>query len=575
MGFDENLEKLKLVNLKIKTNENQELCKALESIKSILNSKSLKNELNENFCTNEQEYTCQILNNLIEDLLCIMESKVFVSTEIQNSIDCISLMYNLNIKQFFKLDSMIIIRILKFMDQDSYTDPKKSINVLLNMSEHQFYDNIIFTNANRLEMILEFLEKLKLKFPIHSDQITRVENNLKEKSLKNRLSSLKSSVNLDFDEEKDDFFICKNDFLKDLRFVSIILNNENNCKYFEWDIFSKYGSFQVYTQCFSYFIGIIDKNYKEADNDETVFRSLRDLLEVIFKLAYHSFEFNQNFLDQGLFQIFIDFFDNQNLLEFLFDGYINILSKTISIFYCFCRQIFYNSASQKRQKIVENEFSTFRTLRKSRDIIENLTNNEFDQECQGKVGHFKTYYIYFLKLVSLTYLQAKYNPQEKLLNFDHYKVIATRGFVQTLFKKVSNEFSKNDRILLEFLNEKNEIEIQKITRLTFVNNSHSVVNTVVDALNNIKVVFASTETKKLAYPNYIPFFKSVLYYGLDIEKIICLNCLISFCAVEEIKSDLFKDSDLINFLRSLKETPKDRNDSIKERLQIILTRFLS
>ncbi len=292
-------------------------------------------------------------------------------------------------------------------------------------------------------------------------------------------------------------------------------------------------------------------------------------------MAYHSFEFNQSFLDQGLFQSFIDFFANQNLLEFLFDGYINILSKTISVFYCFCRQIFYSTASQKRQKIVENEFSTFRTLRKSRDIIENLTNNEFDLDCHGKVGHFKTYYIYFIQLVSLTYLQAKYNPQEKLLNFDHYKVIATRGFVQTLFKKVSNEFSKNDQILLEFLNEKNEIEIQKITRLTFVNNSHSVVNTVVDALNNIKVVFASTETKKLAYPNYIPFFKSVLYYGLDIEKIICLNCLISFCAVEEIKSDLFKDNDLINFLRSLKETSKDRNDSIKERLQIMLTRFLS
>jgi len=575
MGFDENLEKLKLVNLRIKSNENRELCKALESIKSILNSKSLKNELNGNFCTNEQEYTCQILNDLIEDLLGIMESKVTVSTEIQNSIDCINLMYNLNIKQFFKLDAAIIIRILKFMNKNSYSDTDRSINVLLNMSEHQFYENIVFTNENRLETIMEFLEKLKLKFHIYSDQITRVENNLKEKSLKNRLTNLKSSVKLDFDAEKDDFFVCKNDFLKDLRFVSIILNNENNCKYFEWDLFSKCGSFQVYTQCFNYFIGIIDKNYKEDDNDETVFRSLRDLLEVIFKLAYHSFEFNQSFLDQGLFQSFIDFFANQNLLEFLFDGYINILSKTISVFYCFCRQIFYSTASQKRQKIVENEFSTFRTLRKSRDIIENLTNNEFDLDCHGKVGHFKTYYIYFIKLVSLTYLQAKYNPQEKLLNFDHYKVIATRGFVQTLFKKVSNEFSKNDQILLEFLNEKNEIEIQKITRLTFVNNSHSVVNTVVDALNNIKVVFASTETKKLAYPNYIPFFKSVLYYGLDIEKIICLNCLISFCAVEEIKSDLFKDNDLINFLRSLKETSKDINDSIKERLQIMLTRFLS
>jgi hypothetical protein len=168
MGFDENLEKLKLVNLRIKSNENRELCKALESIKSILNSKRLKNELNGNFCTNEQEYTCQILNDLIEDLLGIMESKVTVSTEIQNSIDCINLMYNLNIKQFFKLDAAIIIRILKFMNKNSYSDTDRSINVLLNMSEHQFYENIVFTNEIRLETILEFLEKLKLKFQIKS-----------------------------------------------------------------------------------------------------------------------------------------------------------------------------------------------------------------------------------------------------------------------------------------------------------------------------------------------------------------------------------------------------------------------
>ena len=192
----------------------------------------------------------------------------------------------------------------------------------------------------------------------------------------------------------------------------------------------------------------------------------------------------------------------------------------------------------------------------------------------GKFGHYKTYYIYFLKLVSLKYLQAKYQPKERLLNFDHYKVIATRGFVQTLFKKVSNEFVKNEKILCEFLNEKNEIEVQKLTRLTFVNNSHSVVNTCVDALNNIKLVFSSNETKKLAYPNYVSFFKSILYFGQDIEKIMCLSCLISFCEVEEIIANIFKDNNLIEFLRSILQSSNDTNDSIKERLKIMTTRLL-
>jgi hypothetical protein len=73
------------------------------------------------------------------------------------------------------MEKIVKIEVMEFMNKNSYSDPDRSINVLINMSEHQFYENIVFTNENRLETILEFLEKLKLKFHIYSDQITRVE----------------------------------------------------------------------------------------------------------------------------------------------------------------------------------------------------------------------------------------------------------------------------------------------------------------------------------------------------------------------------------------------------------------
>jgi len=254
------------------------------------------------------------------------------------------------------------------------------INALLNISEHQFYENIISTNVNDIEMIYDYLEKIKVKFQVYSTKIELVQKNFKEKSLDNRLNNLKSYVKFDGDVEKKDFFVSEKDFLKDLRFVSIILNNENcNCKFFHWNLFSKYDSIRVFIQCLKYFISVIARDHGNDDcNDETIYRSMRDLLEVIFKLVTHSFEFNQNFLEQGLFQCLIDFFDNQSLLEFLYDGYINILAKTISIFYCLCRQLFYNGKTLKKEKEIVNLAGVFKTLQKSRDIIEILTNKETD-----------------------------------------------------------------------------------------------------------------------------------------------------------------------------------------------------
>ena len=181
--------------------------------------------------------------------------------------------------------------------------------------------------------------------------------------------------------------------------------------------------------------------------------------------------------------------------------------------------------------------------------------------------------------MALTYLQAKYAPGEMLLEFRHYECIATKGFVQTTYTKVCDDFARNERVMWEFVNEARQVERQTVTRLTFVNNSHSVVNTVVDALNNIVVVFCTSETKRVAYPNYVPFFKSVLYYGLPIERIVCLNCLLSFCQVAELRADLFSDLELIAFLRKIcaetsGELVNETSDPIGRRLHVILGKFL-
>jgi hypothetical protein len=392
--------------------------------------------------------------------------------------------------------------------------------------------------------------------------------NLLEEHLK-KLHHVYVNGQLDKDKIDKDWAI-----FKELRHLSILLNNskETSSIHIQWSYFQANDLFKTFSGILKHFLNILknvslsEDNY-DQDTADAIFRPLRDLLEIIYKLISYAPEFCGSFLEAGLFRAIIDFFDIERLLEFFYDNNITIFVKIIGIFYSLCKEI---SSDQIKQ-----EPNFLDILRRSRDKIDFLCKRDQQKVIttvqESDIMRFKTYFIYVLKLVSLKYLENKIDSNEKLLEVNHYKDVIEGGFAQNSFKEITNEFCKNE----EFLNEKNIREIQGVTRMTFINNSQSVANSIIEVLNNIKLIFTTRETKMLAYPKYSVFFKSVLYYGLDIERIICLNCLRSFCEVEEIRRDIFGDEKLVSYLNNiiLSESLTTTNDEIKQRLITMIRSF--
>jgi len=140
---------------------------------------------------------------------------------------------------------------------------------------------------------------------------------------------------------------------------------------------------------------------------------------------------------------------------------------------------------------------------------------------------------------------------------------------------VNNDFTRNPRVFSEFINENNQVEQGEVNKLFLIHNSNNsaMARTIVDVLDNIKFVYDKKETKEIAFPVFYPFFKSVLFYGLNIERIMCLNCLINYCQVETIRNQIFDDEELIEFLRT--KQIENTEDAMEQRQNRILTRFFA
>lgn len=284
-------------------------------------------------------------------------------------------------------------------------------------------------------------------------------------------------------------------------------------------------------------------------------------------------EFSLSFLHSNLIRVLIDFFEHEKLIEFLHQNYSTILVKCVLIFYLLCKQALFTN---KCDSILnENEASSLkrivRILTSYRDRIERLLSEE-----EKNLGKFKNSN-YVLYLVSLAYLQVKVKNVH-LLEFKHCERIARLGFISTssiAYKEITNAFVHDEKIELEFINERGEREKQLATRHTFINNSNSAMAyTLIDALNNINICFRTNETKRMAFEEYVHFFKSILYYGLTIEKIVCLNCLTSFCTDIKVKEFILSDKKLISYLNGLEIFGCEDNFSLRQRLWILIIKFL-
>ena len=298
---------------------------------------------------------------------------------------------------------------------------------------------------------------------------------------------------------------------------------------------------------------------------------LRDVLQIISKLMTHSYDFIESFLRCNRLQVIIDLFDKLDLIEHLYNNEVHILAKIIGIFFNLCKLTYYTTNVPSR-RLIKNVRKSFRILRRSRDFIKQISQNENNRQAH----EFKIYYIYVFKLVSLKYLQVKFKSHKKiLLNYGHYVDIVNGNFVKHTFTVVNNDFTRNPRVFSEFINENNRVEQGEVNKLFLIYNSNNsaMARTIVDVLDNIKFVYTKERTKMLAFPVFYAFFKSVLLHGLVIERIVCLNCLINYCQVETIRDKIFDDRELIEFLRT--KQIENTEDALEQRENRMLERFFA
>jgi hypothetical protein len=499
-------------------NNNKNLNDLFESTRLLLESTTFQADLNLNLISEENNSDeIQFISILMKNCLKhIRNTKK--SEEAETCFRIIEILSSLKCMKLISIKSSLLVRILKLESLSA----KRLLQVTLALSENNFNDKILFKNERDIFDTLEIMDR---KFP-NLIIVHEVVSNLKQKSFKKCLCY--------FDELVLNEKQMKNvEFLKNLRFVSNLLNGRKEGGEFCLDLSQMcvYNTFQFFCRLLRFLLNKLYDTNNARLRDELVL-ILRDLLDITLRVmdSRPLLVYQRYFIDEGIFQICVDFVYERNytVIKLLFNDYPNILEKLMRIFLKTCQFIYYKQPSLL---LDINEMSTFRTLRKSRDILSELS-------------IFKDY------LHSLAYLETSFSSylETPLLSLDHYKLMSSQNILSQIFStKVSNEYlSKTFYVDYEFINDLGEIESQRVTKLDRV--------VLVEEIEYIRVFYSRCDdVMQIGFNAFKYFFKSILFYGLYIEKILCLNCLLKWILVDEIRNEIVDDREFYVYLEHLRK----------------------
>ena len=463
--------------------------------------KSILNQLDPNtfrlILTNQHGDDLDFFLKLLTSLLDCMDEIALEQIHLRQLAELVQCVVEAN---WLELNESVLIRFVKFCDDPKFKDFHQAIS---NMT-YELKGNVI---RRRLEILKQF--------PINE-------------------ASIKTET-----------------FLNELRFISIEMNGKQ-CEPFDFDIFVESDLFEFLARLFSFLIEKISQSLSENhddDDDESYEVILKDLLEIFNEILRHrSLKYVGNFLRANMLTEIITFFDNSSVIEYFFERFLNMLYKIAIIFPDISRGIHYFSLNTESNFAVaylkDDSTSKLSAIKYSLEALHTRNKHE-------KYLREKSFLKSFLK--AMAYLE-NINPSKRILTKRDYQFIASSSYTANYFKeKVTNEFRKISEIVeWEFINELNQIETQKVTRITnhfgrVLNNSS---NYLVRGLKQIKDTYTTDEHKEIAYECQKNFFKSILFYGLDIEKVMCLDCLIKFVRISSIRDDLVSEVNLIEQLKN-------------------------
>ena len=116
---------------------------------------------------------------------------------------------------------------------------------------------------------------------------------------------------------------------------------------FEWKQFIRHDSFKIVCSLLQDLSEIILNSESFELVAETVYDSIKILLEIVFYLAKISNEFVELFKEQNMFNVILSIFESLSLIEFLFFGYMILLTKINAVLFSFCKNIFHSNDNAK------------------------------------------------------------------------------------------------------------------------------------------------------------------------------------------------------------------------------------
>jgi hypothetical protein len=298
--------------------------------------------------------------------------------------------------------------------------------------------------------------------------------------------------------------------------------------------------------------------------------ALNNLAEILIKLIRSPYDFKDEFLKQGILQVFYELFKATGLLRLLFERSISTLNKLIDIFRLSAKRLYI--LKQSKNNPLEylsnvNLVIPFNLLTETRDLLEYL-HKKADENLMNEKPIFKIY------LGSLAYFQEIFQPEIQLLKPEHYEIILNSFFFTFYFDKIRNDFlDECEYIYLEFTNELNEIEFEKVANFKIYQRSikggfRKQKNLFIERIILLRELFSRNDSlAKNAYTTYHCFLKSIVLNGPCIERLLCLDLLTKFCQVEELREDIFGDEKLIEHIKSLHMDLNENKLNIKDKFK--------
>ena len=517
---------------------------------------------------NENKVKYAFLNQIIDSVLNYFDltlkenSATFDLIGLQNGLEIIEIISKLKIKRFLVVKYSQLIRLINLMDEATHLDGYTILLIVQHLSQSQSYGMI------KMDLGIENTDLInqRLKKSVNSEIIESIKSNLNKKSIEDILKDMNENV---INESIFDGFNS----------IAATLNKDNeDIEYFYMDLFIRYNFFTIISQALAQTLGILHASLKSDDILETTIYQLRDILEIISRFTQALLASNEHFLDKAVFQMIVDLFKNKDLMSFLVEAHIKIVCKIICIFLCLCNAIFYTN---KPINQILDEPKTFKVLKETRDFLEEITD---DRNYPDRTVTYRPIYRAFL--ASLTYLQKKLNSSQNLLTLEHYEFFASGGHTRTKFKSITKYFREEGKSIVarfEYINEFGRKEASKVTHTIIPSDKLTGINvlaiyTVVRTINDQRRIFSLTDqTRIIGFENYKYYIFSIIFYGLDIEKILSLKYLIEYSQVGQIKNEILNETCLFEYLNDLKNSYDDNYscNQMEIRLNTIIGEFLA